>query len=107
METVLSVIGSLCVVSIAIALAAVAIARAKAPPESNEQLALKVSKIQIELEDVFDALDRWGKRQAVRDSRERAKAAPDVATEVPQHQHGGILRQPMLPGQRTLGGPRV
>lgn len=70
-DIALSLIASFCVVSGAVAVASMWVALRKAPPESNEQLALKVSKMQIELEDVFDALERWGKRTAVRESRAR------------------------------------
>jgi len=97
-DIALSIIVPMCVLTLGTAIAAMWIALRKAPPESNEQLALKVSKMQIELEDVFDALERWGKRTAVRESRDRAKkldqVEADLATTTPPGRTG-ILRQPL------------
>jgi hypothetical protein len=87
------------------------VALRKAAPESNEQLALKVSKMQIELEDVFDALERWGKRTAVRESRDRSKKLDQVeadlsAAPTPTTSTGrtGILRSGIVVGNQQARG---
>jgi hypothetical protein len=107
-ELALSLIASLCVVTLAVSLASMWVALRKAPPESNENLALKVSKMQIELEDVFDALEKWGKRASVRESRARAKEGPSEPDQVETPtQRTGIMRQPLQPGSRMIGANRV
>lgn len=107
MELVLSLIAALCTITLFTAVVAVVIAVRKAPPETNEALAYKVSQMQIELADVYDALDKWNKRIAVRESRAKASTAPEQAQDaLTGGAKTGILRQPMLPGQRMLGGAK-
>lgn len=90
--------------TLAVSIAATWIALRKAPPESNEQLAVRVSSLHIEVEDLRDAIDRWGKRQSVRDSRARAAMAPEQAQDAAiAASKTGILRQPIAPGARLLG----
>jgi hypothetical protein len=67
----------LCVIAVATSCAAIFIATRKAPPESNDALAARVSSLTIQVEECYDALDRWSKRTSVRDSRARARAADD------------------------------
>jgi len=90
-------------VTLATASAAIYIAVSKAPPESNEQLAVRVSKLNIEVEDLYDAVERWGKRNSVRDSRARHQPPPPDDAAMPPAKTG-IMRQPLPPGARVIGG---
>lgn len=106
-ELALSLIASLCVITLAVAIGAIWVAVRKAPPESNDALAVRVSSLHIEVEELRDAIDRWQKRGAVRDSRARAAQSPEEAQDAIASSRTGILRQPMLPGQRLIGGKSV
>jgi len=111
LDLALSLIAGLCVVTLAVSIAAISIAVRKAPPESNEALALRVSNLHIQVEELYDAVDKWGRRQSVRESRARSKAANDddqaqgsidyVPSGTVTGARTGILRQPAAMNVRT------
>lgn len=80
---VLGVISALVVASVVASVTSVWISTAKAPPTSNDELVRKVGQLELALEDVFDQIERWSKRAAVRNTRAKKAAAEDVSTDDP------------------------